>query len=211
MAGDWEINPWKSLNGAISRILNGPGIKLRLLEVSATFLVLLFARATAKAILGAKKVEGTSKSHDYEQRDHFESLKWPHCDFQGLFSQPQATLQQSCIGNFMSPVLLFFEVFFWFLLIYDPPPLPPHIWILGYCISGYSMWEDRLGGRGCTCIKPHLGGGEGTLFGGWGGKGGKYNALPGHCTFPMPCWDKPTEELWNKPCFVKCVMSSTVA
>ncbi len=29
VAGHYEINPWKSLNGAISRILNGPGTKFR--------------------------------------------------------------------------------------------------------------------------------------------------------------------------------------
>ncbi len=33
----YEINPWKSLNGAISRILNGPGTKSKLFKRPETF------------------------------------------------------------------------------------------------------------------------------------------------------------------------------
>jgi hypothetical protein len=35
------------------------------------------ALAIARAIYRAKKVSGPSKSRDFVQRDHFESLKWP--------------------------------------------------------------------------------------------------------------------------------------
>jgi len=38
VAWGYEINPGKSLNGANSRIINGPGTKSRLLEGPETFL-----------------------------------------------------------------------------------------------------------------------------------------------------------------------------
>ena len=68
MAGCLEINPSKSLYGAISRILNGPGTKSRLFEVPETFLARLNGTSRqASAIFRAKKVKGTSKSRDFVQ------------------------------------------------------------------------------------------------------------------------------------------------
>jgi len=57
VAGCLEINPSKSLYGAISRILNGPGTKSRLFEVPETFLARLNGTShQASAIFRAKKV-----------------------------------------------------------------------------------------------------------------------------------------------------------
>ena len=83
-AGGCEINPWKLL---ISRILNGPGTKSRLLEGPETFWPI--------------------KWHE-----HFESLKWPHfVIFKGLFHNPKPNLQQRCIGNFMPMFYSFWGLF----------------------------------------------------------------------------------------------------
>jgi len=53
------MNPWKSLNGAISRILNGPGAKSRLFEGPETFLALLNGTSDSEGHFGGQK------SHKY--------------------------------------------------------------------------------------------------------------------------------------------------
>ena len=50
-------------------------------------------------------------------RDHFESFNRPHfVIWQGCFDKPKQNLQPKFIGNFIPPVKLFFEAFFWFLV-----------------------------------------------------------------------------------------------
>ena len=59
MAWGCEINPLKSLNGAISRILNGPGTKLRLLEGPETFFAPLMVTSDSKGPFWGQKIWGT--------------------------------------------------------------------------------------------------------------------------------------------------------
>jgi len=88
VAGCLEINPSKSLYGAISRILNGPGTKSRLFEVPETFL--------------AQKNVGPLEKARFSARTHLESLSLPHLViWQGRFYKSKLDLQHSCINSYM--------------------------------------------------------------------------------------------------------------
>ena len=75
-----KINPAKSLNGASSRILNGPGTKSRL------FWPLKWSWATARGDFGAKKVKNPSKSQDFLQGTILNPWNGPIQWFRGLNS-----------------------------------------------------------------------------------------------------------------------------
>jgi hypothetical protein len=64
-----------------------PFHKIEFFRGAQDFFGPLNGTSDSKGNFGAKKVKGPLKSRDFVQRDHFESLKWPHLViFKGFIS-----------------------------------------------------------------------------------------------------------------------------
>ena len=91
--------------------------KIKIFRGSRDFFGPINGTSDSEGHFWAQNIEGSSKSRDFCARDHFESLKRPHfVIWQGCFDKPEPNLQHKYISNFIPPVLLFFEAFFWFLV-----------------------------------------------------------------------------------------------